>query len=90
MSDDISNQRLNFPLVISTETCSDCSYIVTGANTGLGFEAAKHLVVAGAAKAILAVRNAVNGDAVKNKIVQIQGTAILRKFGYLIWLAMNP
>jgi hypothetical protein len=40
----IETQRRNLPLLATTEICSGGTYIVTGANTGLGFEAAKHLV----------------------------------------------
>ena len=41
---------------------------MTGANTGLGFEAAQHLVALGAAKVILGVRNVSAGEAAKTKI----------------------
>ena len=47
--------------------------IVTGANTGLGFEAAKHFVRLSAEKVILAVRNADKGKEAKRRIEQETG-----------------
>lgn len=78
MSDKVANQRLNLPLVINADKCSGGTYIVTGANTGLGLEAAKHLVAVGAAKVILGVRNVPAGEAAKARIIKetgIKGTA---------------
>ncbi|CAG8955321.1 hypothetical protein HYFRA_00011303 [Hymenoscyphus fraxineus] len=59
----LSDQRMSLPLVVTKQTCSGATYIITGANKGLGFEAAKHLVEVGAAKVILAVRNTQAGNA---------------------------
>ena len=42
--------------------------IVTGSNTGLGLEAARHLVALKAEKVILAVRNAEKGEAARRSI----------------------
>jgi len=42
--------------------------IVTGSNTGLGLEAARHIVRLGAEKVILAVRNTSKGEAAKQSI----------------------
>ena len=42
--------------------------IVTGSNTGLGLEAARHIVRLGATKVILAVRNISKGEAAKRSI----------------------
>jgi retinol dehydrogenase-12 len=42
--------------------------IVTGSNTGMGLEAARHLVGLDAAKVILAVRNIQKGEAAKKSI----------------------
>ena len=42
--------------------------IVTGSNTGLGFEAAKHFVRLGADKVILAVRTVEKGEAARKRI----------------------
>ena len=68
-------QARNLPLLITPEKCSGGTYIVTGANTGLGFEAAKHLVAVGAAKVILGVRNVSAGEAAKAKIEEATGKA---------------
>lgn len=45
------------------QSCKGQVHIVTGANTGLGFEAARHLVRLGADKVILACRNLEKGEA---------------------------
>lgn len=69
----IPTQRRGLPLCITIEACSGNTYIVTGANTGLGFEAAKHLVALGAAKVILGVRNLGAGEMAKAKIQKATG-----------------
>ena len=61
-------RRLEFPLYAKAENCSRRTFIVTGANTGLGFEASKHLVAAGAAKVIMGVRNVSSGEQARAKI----------------------
>lgn len=55
-------QVLDLPLVLTSELCSGRVYIVSGANVGLGYEAAKHLVSLGSAKVILACRNITAGQ----------------------------
>ena len=52
---------------------------MTGANTGLGFEAAKHMVALGAAKVILGVRNASAGETAKKEIEAATGTSDVAK-----------
>ncbi|KAI4263264.1 MAG: hypothetical protein L6R42_001590, partial [Xanthoria sp. 1 TBL-2021] len=47
--------------------------IVTGSNTGLGLEAARHIVRLGASKVILAVRNTEKGLAAKRSILESTG-----------------
>ncbi|KAI4265513.1 MAG: hypothetical protein L6R38_009365, partial [Xanthoria sp. 2 TBL-2021] len=47
---------------------TDQIVIVTGSNTGLGLEAARHYVRLGAAKVILAVRSLEKGEAAKNSL----------------------
>lgn len=47
--------------------------IVTGSNTGLGLEAARHFTRLNAAKVILAVRNTEKGDQAKQSIEQTTG-----------------
>ncbi|GIC86097.1 putative short-chain dehydrogenase/reductase family protein [Aspergillus udagawae] len=73
MASAVQTQRRNLPLLATTETCSGGTYIVTGANTGLGFEAAKHLVSLEAAKVILAVRNLSAGEKAKKEIEESTG-----------------
>lgn len=68
MSAYIATQPHNLPLLITKESCAGKTYIITGANVGLGFEAAKHLAQLGAAKVILAVRNVSLGEAAKVEI----------------------
>lgn len=74
MGDDISKQRRNLPLLATKETCSGGTFIVTGANVGLGYEAAKHLVALGSAKVILTVRNLSAGETAKAEIEAATGT----------------
>lgn len=45
--------------------------IITGSNTGLGFEAAKYAVKLGCAKLIIAVRTVEKGETAKRSIVQL-------------------
>ncbi|KAK5120006.1 hypothetical protein LTR85_007082 [Meristemomyces frigidus] len=53
-----------------TSDFSGQTIIVTGSNTGLGFEASKHVVRLGAAKVILAVRTVSKGDKAAQDIVE--------------------
>jgi retinol dehydrogenase-12 len=55
-------------LPIPTKSFEGQTVIVTGANTGLGFEAAKHITQLGAAKVIIACRSVEKGEAAKKKI----------------------
>ncbi len=74
----VSDQFLSLPLTITKEACVGKTYIVTGANAGLGYEAAKHLVNIGAGKVIFAVRNLEAGIKASKEIEQatgVRGTA---------------
>jgi NAD(P)-dependent dehydrogenase (short-subunit alcohol dehydrogenase family) len=62
------DQKQELPIVSTKEQCQGRTYIVTGSNVGLGFEAAKHFVKASAAKVILAVRSPSKGEEAKAKI----------------------
>ena len=64
--DAVRAQRKILP-IIPTSFKSE-TIIVTGANTGLGLEAARHCVRLGASKVILAVRSLARGDAAKASI----------------------
>ncbi|KAK1752609.1 hypothetical protein QBC47DRAFT_463160 [Echria macrotheca] len=76
-------QRVNLPLLATKDDCTGRTYIVTGANTGLGFEAAKHLVALGSNKVILAVRNVTAGNEAKAKIDSATNTTDVAEVWYL-------
>ena len=67
----LSNVFVSLPL--PTKDLSGQTYIVTGANTGLGFEATKHLARIGAEKIILAVRNLRKGELAKDALTKSTG-----------------
>ncbi|OKL61372.1 hypothetical protein UA08_03703 [Talaromyces atroroseus] len=73
MTDAVATQLQDLPLLVTAESCIGRTYIVTGANTGLGYEAAKHLVALGAARVILAVRNLTAGKTALANIVKETG-----------------
>ena len=60
-------------LPIPTAPLDNQVYILTGANVGLAFEAAKHLVRVNAAKVILAVRTLSKGESAKKAIEAATG-----------------
>jgi len=60
--DFISTQWAKLPIVPTPSSVTGGTYIVTGANTGLGFECAKHFVSLGATRVILAVRSMERGN----------------------------
>ena len=62
------DQKEDLPVTCTTENCKGKVFIVTGANTGLGLEAAKHLVRCRPMKVILAVRSLDKGEEAKRKI----------------------
>ncbi|PON21384.1 short-chain dehydrogenase [Trichoderma gamsii] len=64
----VPNQLKDLPIALTAEECRGKTYIVTGANGGLGYEATKHLVRLEAAKVIIGVRNAEAGKAAKSTI----------------------
>ena len=64
----VRDQYRHLPLVPTANDCAGGTYIVTGANTGLGFEAAKHLVHLQAKKVIIGVRSLSKGEDAKAKI----------------------
>ncbi|KAI9369084.1 hypothetical protein BJX61DRAFT_179356 [Aspergillus egyptiacus] len=74
MSAAVPTQPHDLPLLATEASTSGNTYIVTGANTGLGYEAALHLVRLGAKKVILAVRSLAAGEAAKAKIEAATGT----------------
>ena len=75
MSADIPTQPHDLPLSVTEEICAGSTYIVTGANVGLGLEAAKHLVALKSKKVILAVRNVPAGEEAKAQIEKETGNS---------------
>ncbi|KAL2197064.1 hypothetical protein P885DRAFT_36437 [Corynascus similis CBS 632.67] len=71
----VANQARNLPLLATRELCAGRTFIVTGANTGLGLEAAKHLACLGARRVILGVRSPAKGEAAKKEIDEAAGTS---------------
>ncbi|CAG8962347.1 hypothetical protein HYFRA_00005403 [Hymenoscyphus fraxineus] len=63
----LHSQLFEHPKLPDT-TCAGQTIIVTGANTGLGKEAARHFAALGARKLILAVRNIEAGEEAKRDI----------------------
>lgn len=55
--------QLRTTLPVPTKSFTGQTIIVTGSNTGMGLEAARHLVRLGAASVILAVRSTTKGEA---------------------------
>jgi NAD(P)-dependent dehydrogenase (short-subunit alcohol dehydrogenase family) len=70
-----ADQRVNLPIAPTTESCRDKVFIVTGSNTGLGFECAKHLVRLRPKKVIMAVRSVKRGEDAKVRIEKATGNA---------------
>ena len=56
------------PLCLTTTETADKTYIVTGANGGLGYEAVKHLAALKARRVIMAVRNLEAGETALRQI----------------------
>ncbi|KAK5988472.1 Short chain dehydrogenase FGM9 [Cladobotryum mycophilum] len=61
-------QYKHLPIPLSPDDVAGRTYIVTGANSGLGLECTKHLVRLGAARVIMAVRNVQSGEEAKAAI----------------------
>ena len=61
------------PMPTATTDLSDHIMIVTGSNSGLGFEATRHLSRLGVGKIIMAVRTLSKGEAAKKLILQSTG-----------------
>ncbi|KAM0420904.1 hypothetical protein ACHAPT_011293 [Fusarium lateritium] len=59
----VRSQWTHLPLVPTAATVIGRTYVVTGANTGLGFECAKQLVKLGAKRVVLGVRSIEKGEA---------------------------
>ena len=68
-----AEQFTTLPVLVDRDTGIDKTYIVTGANAGLGLETSRHLVAASAARVILAVRNLDAGEKAKVSMEQTTG-----------------
>jgi retinol dehydrogenase-12 len=67
------HSQLLFKIPLPTRDFSGQTIIVTGSNTGMGLEAARHFVRLGAGTVILAVRNASKGTDAKQSIESSTG-----------------
>ena len=63
-----AEQYRKLPIMADESTCSGKTYIITGGNSGLGLETARHLVEFNASHVILAVRSLTAGEAAKKDI----------------------
>lgn len=69
----MATSGLGKDLPVLKEDCSGRTFIVTGANVGLGYEASKRLLIQGASRVILAVRNLSAGEKAKAEIEAATG-----------------
>ncbi|KAF6835653.1 short-chain dehydrogenase reductase family [Colletotrichum plurivorum] len=69
----VQAQRQDLPIVPTPETVTGRTYIITGSNGGIGFEAVKHLVNLGASRVIMAVRSLSKGNEAKSRIDSATG-----------------
>lgn len=69
----VQAQRQDLPIIPTPETVTGRTYIITGSNGGIGFEAVKHLVNLGAARVIMAVRAVSKGNEAKSRIDSATG-----------------
>lgn len=56
-------QYSNLPITLTAADCAGKTYIITGSNSGLGYECTKHLLRLGAGRVIMAVRSLDRGGA---------------------------
>lgn len=68
-----AEQYRKLPILVDESTCAGKTYIVTGGNSGLGLETARHLVEFKASRVILAVRNLTAGEIAKGDIEKTTG-----------------
>src|ERR1700761_710505 len=67
------DQAQDLPHFATKENCQNGTFIITGANAGLGLATAKRFVELSAAKVILAVRSLSKGEQAKSDIEQETG-----------------
>ncbi|KAH6695373.1 hypothetical protein F5X68DRAFT_227354 [Plectosphaerella plurivora] len=68
-----SNLCVSLPVPEATSTISEETIIVTGANTGLGYESSLHLLRIGVGKLIMAVRDRKKGEAAREALLHATG-----------------
>ncbi len=68
-----AEQYKKLPILTNESTCSGKTYIVTGSNSGLGLETARHLVEFSASCVVLAVRNMAAGETARSDIEKSTG-----------------
>lgn len=62
------SQKLELPLLLKQADCENKTFIVTGANSGIGYECAKHLVQLQSARVIITVRDPKKGEDARTRI----------------------
>lgn len=72
-ADFVRAQRKALPIVPTESQVIGGTYIVTGSNTGLGYECAKHFVELGAARVIIAVRSPQKGNEALERMKEATG-----------------
>lgn len=68
-----AEQYKKLPVLIGPDSCAGKTYIITGANNGLGLETARHLVASQADRVVMAVRNSKAGDKARIDIERTTG-----------------
>lgn len=68
-----AEQYQKLPIVADESICSGKTYVITGGNSGLGLETARHLVEFSASRVILAVRNLEAGETARENIEKTTG-----------------
>lgn len=69
----VAEQYKKLPILVDANTCGGKTFIVTGGNTGLGLETARHLVRCQAAHVIISSRSTSAGDIAKSDIERTTG-----------------
>lgn len=68
-----AEQYRKLPILVDNTTCMGKTYVITGGNSDMGLETARHLVAASAECVVLAVRNLDAGEDAKHDIEKTTG-----------------